>query len=150
MRSILVAVAVLVFAVNAQAQQAKKIPRIGYVSGTGTPKDQGPFVEALRQGMRDLGYAEGKNFEIEYRGAEGKIENIPALVQELVQLNVDILVAPLPPAIRAAKQATRTIPIIMVANQDPVIEGWISTLAQPGGNITGLATLSGELGGKRP
>src|SRR5262245_22535588 len=105
MRSILVAVALLTFGVIAEAQQARKIPRIGYISGSGSTKNQGPFVAALRQGMRDLGYVDGKNFEIEYRGAEGKLENITTLVQELIQLNVDILVTPLPPALRAAEDA---------------------------------------------
>src|SRR5688572_11207088 len=103
----------------AEAQQPAKIPRIGYVSGTGDAFNQGPYVEALRQGLRDLGYVEGKNFVIEYRGAEGKVERIPTFIKEFVQLNVDIIVAATP-AIRAAKEATTTIPIVMVTSIDPV------------------------------
>lgn len=134
----------------AQAQQPVKIPRIGYVSGTGNSSNPGPYVEALRRGLRDLGYVEGKNFVIEYRGAEGKGEPIPSLVNELVQLKVDVLVVPpILSAIRAAKQATKTIPIVMITNADPVAAGLINSLARPGGNITGLATLSRELSGKR-
>jgi putative tryptophan/tyrosine transport system substrate-binding protein len=134
----------------ADAQQPARIPRIGYVSGTGNSSNPGPYVEALRKGLRDLGYVEGKNFVIEYRGAEGKGEPIPSLVNELVQLKVDVLVVPpMLSAIRAAKQATKTIPIVMVIQADPVATGIIESLARPGGNITGLATLSRELSGKR-
>jgi len=147
--SILVAMLVLVFGAAAAAQQPAKIPRIGYVSGTGNAANQGPYVEALRQGLRDFGYAEGKNFTIEYRGAEGKRDRIAALVNELVELKVDVLVVPILPAIRAAKQATKTIPIVIVSNTDPVEAGLIDSLARPGGNITGLSTLSGDLSGKR-
>jgi putative tryptophan/tyrosine transport system substrate-binding protein len=139
----------LAFCVPAQAQQPARIPRIGYVSGTGNSSNPGPYVEALRQGLRDLGYIEGKNIVIEYRGAEAKLDRIPSLVAELVQLRVDVLVVPVLPAIRAAKQATKTIPIVMVTQADPVVTGIIESLARPGGNITGLATLSRELSGKR-
>jgi ABC-type uncharacterized transport system substrate-binding protein len=132
----------------ADAQQATKIPRIGYVSGTGNPSDPGPYVEALRQGLRDLGHFDGKNILIEYRGAEGKLDRIPSLIAELVQLNVDVLVVVTLSSIRAAKQATKTIPIVMVTG-DPVASGIVDSLARPGGNITGLATLSRDLSGKR-
>jgi len=132
-----------------QAQPAGKIPRIGYLSGTGNPSDQGPYVAALRQGLHDLGYIEGKNFVIEYRGAAGKLEPVPSLVAELIQLNVDVLVLPISSAIRAAKQATKTIPIVMVIQVDPVATGLIDSLARPGGNVTGLTTLQRELSGKR-
>jgi putative tryptophan/tyrosine transport system substrate-binding protein len=132
----------------ADAQQPTKIPRIGYVSGTGNPSDPGPYVEALRQGLRDLGHFDGKNILIEYRGAEGKVDRIPSLVAELVQLNVDVLVVVTLSSIRAAKQATKTIPIVMVTG-DPVASGIVDSLARPGGNITGLATLSRDLSGKR-
>ena len=91
----------------AQAQQPKKVPRVGYVSGTGDLSNPGPYVEALRQGLRDLGYIDGKNILIEYRGAEGKVETVPNLVAELIQLKVDILVLPVVSALRAAKLATR-------------------------------------------
>jgi putative ABC transport system substrate-binding protein len=133
----------------AQAQQPARIPRIGYVSGTGSRADPGPYVDALRQGLRDLGYIDGKNITIEYRGAEGNVDRMPSLVAELVQLKVDLLVVPLRSAIRAAKQATKTIPIVMVIGEDPVAAGLIDSLARPGGNITGLSTVNLELSGKR-
>ena len=132
----------------AEAQQPAKVPRIGYVSGTGDPSNPGPYVEAMRQGLRDLGYIEGKNIVIEYRGAEGKSDRIPSLVAELVQLKVDVLVSGNFAVARAAKHATETIPIVMVTNQDPVA-GLVDSLARPGGNITGLSTLQRELSGKR-
>src|SRR5689334_9119366 len=134
---------------SASAQQPKKIPRIGYVSGTGDPSNPGPYVETLREGLRDLGYVEGKNIVIEFRGAEGKLDRIPAIVTELVQLKVDVLVLPILPAIRAAKQATITVPIVIVTNLDPVAAGIVHSLARPGGNITGLATFQRDLSGKR-
>jgi putative tryptophan/tyrosine transport system substrate-binding protein len=110
--SILFVVVLLAVAVIAEAQPQAKIPRIGYVSGTGDSSNPGPYVEALRQGLRDLGYVEGKNFLIEYRGAEGKPDRMPSLVTELVQLKVDVLVVPTAAgAIRVAKQATKTIPL---------------------------------------
>ena len=131
-----------------ESQPQNKIPRIGYVSGTGNSSNPGPYVEALRQGLRDLGYVEGKNFVIEYRGAEGKSGRMPSLVTELVELKVDVLVLTIG-AILAAKQATKTIPIVMVTQVDPVATGLVDSLARPGGNITGLATLQRELSGKR-
>jgi putative ABC transport system substrate-binding protein len=134
---------------TAEAQQSPKIPRIGYLSGTGSAANPGPYVEALRQGLRELGYTEGKNFAIEFRGAEGKVEPIPGIVAELIQLKVDILVLPLVSALRAAKQATNKIPIVMVAQVDPVAAGIINSLARPGGNITGLTSLQRDLSGKR-
>ena len=133
----------------AQAQPQAKIPRIGYFSGTGDSSNPGPYVEALRQGLRNLGYIEQKNFVIEYRGAGGNPDRMPSLVTELVQLKVDVLVVPTAGAIRAAKQATRTIPIVMVTQVDPVATGIVDSLAHPGGNITGLATLQRDLSGKR-
>jgi ABC-type uncharacterized transport system substrate-binding protein len=133
----------------AEAQQPAKVPRIGYVSGTGDPSSPGPYVEALRQGLRDLGYIEGKNIVIEYRGAEGKPDRIPSLVAELVQLKIDVLVVQGLLTIRAAKQATKTIPIVMLTTVDPVAAGIVDSLARPGGNITGLTRLTRELSGKR-
>lgn len=132
-----------------EAQQSTKIPRIGYVSGTGSSSDPGPYIEALRQGLRDLGHIDGKNIIIEFRGAEGTQTRIPSLVAELVQLKVDVLVSGNFPAASAAKQITKTIPVIMVTNEDPVATKLIDSLARPGGNITGIATLQRELGGKR-
>jgi putative ABC transport system substrate-binding protein len=131
------------------AQQPPKIPRIGYISGTGDASNQGPYVEALRQGLRDLGYVEEKNFVIEYRGAEGIPDRMPSLVAQLVELKVDVLVLPTSSAIQAAKQATKTIPVVMVTQTDPMAAAFVETLARPGGNITGLATFQRDLGGKR-
>ena len=147
--SILVVTVQLVVVVITQAQQPAKVPRIGYLSGSGDGTNQGPFVEALRQGLLKLGYVDGKNLMIEYRGAEGQIERIPDLVNELVALKVDILVLAIPSAIRTAKEATQTIPIVMVASLDPVAMGLVGSLARPGGNITGISTLSQDLNGKR-
>ena len=147
--SILVVAVQLAVAVIVEAQQPKKISRIGYVSGTGTATNQGPYVEALRQGLRDLGHVEGQTFVIEYRGAEGQIERVPNLVEELINLKVDLLVAPVPGAIRTAKQATKTIPIVMVSGIDPVASGAVESLARPGANLTGISTLTQDLNGKR-
>ena len=134
----------------AEAQQPKKVPRIGYVSGSGDPSNPGGLsFDAFRQGLRDRGYIEGKNILVEHRYAEGNMDLIPTLVGELVQLKVDVLVATNFPAIRAAKQATKTIPIVMVATVDPVATGMVDSLARPGGNITGLTRLTQELSGKR-
>ena len=107
-------------------------------------------MEALRQGLRDLGYVENKNFIIEFRGAAGGgTDRYPILVSELVQLKVDVLVVPTLAAALIAKEATKTIPIVMVSNRDPVATGIVDSLARPGGNMTGLATLSQDLSGKR-
>jgi putative tryptophan/tyrosine transport system substrate-binding protein len=132
-----------------EAQQAGKVPRIGYLDSTGDPKTPQPSVEAFRQGLRDLGYIEGKNILVEYRYAEGMTDRMPSLVAELVQLKVDVVVVSALPAIRAAKQATKTIPIVMVTTQDPVATGLVDSLARPGGNITGLTRLTRDLSGKR-
>ena len=130
-----------------QAQQpVAKVARIGYLV---TNLAVNPHLhEAFRQGLRDLGYVEGCNLVIEYRDAEGKVERLPALAPELVALNVDVIVAPGTPQALAAKQATRTIPIVFTAAFDPVTDGLVTSLARPGGNVTGLATLSSELVGK--
>jgi putative ABC transport system substrate-binding protein len=133
----------------AEPQPAKKIPRIGMVSPDGNAKNPGPQVEAFRQELKNLGYVEGKSVFVEYRFVEGKSDHIPALVAELVRLKVDVLVLRAQPSIRAAKQATRTIPIVMMTTQDPVAAKFIDSLARPGGNITGITTMSRELSGKR-
>ena len=133
----------------AQAQQNKKIPRLGYISGSGDANNPGPLVEAFRQGLRDLGYLEGKNILVEYRYAEGNVDRLPSLVVELVRLKVDVLVSSQVPGVRAAKQATNTIPIVMVVTVDPVATGLVDSLAHPGGNITGLTRLTRDLSGKR-
>ena len=147
--SILIAVMLLAVGVIAEAQQTTKIPRIGFVSGVGDPKTPGYQVEAFRQGLRDLGYTERKNILIEYRYVEAFVDRIPNLVAELMQLKVDVFLSGNPLAIRAAEEATKSIPIVIVALGDPVAEGLIDSLAHPGGNITGLSTLTRELRGKR-
>ena len=131
-----------------EAQQPKKVPRIGYLSGTSYSVNSAR-VEAFRQGLRELGYVEGKSIVIEWRYAEGKIDRLPALAAELVRLKVDVIVASAPPPTRSAKQATATIPIVMAYDDDPVGSGFAASLARPGGNITGLATLAPELSGKQ-
>jgi putative ABC transport system substrate-binding protein len=148
---ICLALTAILLALNfpAKAQQRGTVPRIGYLSGRGDSSTSDPLVEAFRQGLRDLGYIEGKNILVEYRYAEGKVDRIPSLVAKLVQLKVDVLVSPAFPAIRAAKQATKTIPIVMLINADPVATGIVNSLARPGGNITGLARFMTELSGKR-
>jgi putative ABC transport system substrate-binding protein len=135
--------------VSAEAQQPKKVPRIGYVSAT-DPVDESSRAEAIRLALRELGYIEGQNIAFEYRYAEGKQDRYPELAAELVRLKVDIIVVAGVPPIRAVKNATRTIPIVMSGlAADPVEAGFVESLARPGGNITGLTTLSRELGGKR-
>jgi ABC-type uncharacterized transport system substrate-binding protein len=134
---------------SAQAQQAKKIPRIGFLPVSGEPTAPGPVAEAFRQGLRDFGYVEGKNIEVEYRWPMGRLDRIPALVTELVQLDVDVLVVGPQPAINAAKKSTKTIPIVMISSVDPVLVKHVDSLAHPGGNVTGLALLTRELSAKR-
>lgn len=130
------------------AQQSGKVSRIGYVSSTGTAASDASFA-ALRQGLHDLGHIEAKNILFEYRGAKGNPGHIPGLMAELVQLRMDLLFCPNLPAIHAAKEATNTIPIVMVSNVDPVELGIVESYARPGGNITGLTLQSLELSGKR-
>ena len=128
----------------AEAQQVAKISRIGYLATNRTPH----FQEAFRQGLRDLGYVEGRNLVIEDRNAEGKAERLPALAAELVALKVDVIVAASTPAALAAKQATRTLPIVFTAVADAVTSRLVTSLAQPSGNVTGLSVLAPELVGK--
>jgi len=134
--------------VSTQAQQPAKIPRIGFLSGTSLSSTSAR-VEAFRQGLRELGYVEGKNIVIEWRWAEGKFDQLPDLAAELVRLKVDIIVSAGPAATRPAKEATSTIPIVMGFDNDPVGSGFVASLARPGGNITGLSSLAPELSGKR-
>src|SRR4029078_13370371 len=131
-----------------EAQQPKKVPRIGYLVVASISPAPSPRIEAFRQGLRELGYVEGNNIVIEWRSAEGKLDRLPALVAELVRLKVDIIIAGGPPSTRAAKEATVTIPIVMGFDNDPVANGFVASLARPGGNITGLATLAPEISGK--
>ncbi len=134
--------------VRVQAQQPAKILRIGYLVGTSLPANAAR-IEAFRQGLRELGYVEGKNIVIEWRYAEGKLDRLPSLAAELVRLKVDVIITAGPPTTRAAKEATNTIPIVMSQDTDPVANGFVASLARPGGNITGLATLRPELSGKQ-
>jgi len=130
-----------------EAQQATTIARIGWL---GTQAAGGPhLLEAFRQGLRDLGYTEGRNVVIEYRYSAGKSEQLPALAAELVALKVDVIVAANTPAALAAKRATRTIPIVCPAFPDPVATGLVTSFARPGGNVTGLSFFGPELVGKR-
>jgi putative ABC transport system substrate-binding protein len=132
----------------AQAQQPTKTPRIGFLSVTSLSTIS-PRIEALRQGLRELGYVEGKNIVIEWRSAEGKLDRVPALAAELVRLKVDVIVTGGATDTRATKEVTNTIPIVMAQDSDPVASGFVASLARPGGNITGVSTLAPEVSGKR-
>jgi putative tryptophan/tyrosine transport system substrate-binding protein len=132
---------------SAEAQQPTKVPRIGYLAAN-FPSTNLARIEAFRQGLRDLGYVEGKSIVIEWRYAEGKPDRLPALAAELVRIKVDVIVSAGPPPTRSAKQATVTIPIVMAFDDDPVGSGFAASLARPGGNITGLSTLAPEISGK--
>ncbi len=138
---------------SAEAQQTKSVPRIGYLSPDLHPSDsRAPLprnLEAFRQGLRELGYIEGKNIFIEYRYADGRFERLPALAEELVRLKVDIIVAETNRSARAAKKVTTTIPIVMASGPDPIGSGLVASLARPGGNVTGLTSYTAELLGKR-
>jgi putative ABC transport system substrate-binding protein len=148
--AILVAVVLLAVAVIAQAQQTKKVPRIGYLSSTDAATESTRF-EATRLALRELGYIEGQNIAFEYRYAEGNGDRLPELAAELVKLKVDIIITLGGDAlVQVAINATKTIPIIMSGGgTDPVAAGLIQSLARPGGNVTGLTTFNRELGGKR-
>ena len=138
----------LALSFSTEAQQPAKIPRIGYLAGSSLSANVARR-EAFQQGLRELGYVEGKNIIIEWRFAEGKLDRLPALAADLVRLKVEVLVTGGPISTRRAKEATVTIPIVMAQDTDPVGSGFIASLARPGGNITGLATLAPEISGKR-
>jgi putative ABC transport system substrate-binding protein len=133
---------------SVEAQQPRKVPRIGYLTGASFSAISNRREEFL-QGLRDLGYVEGKNILIEWRSSEGKIDGLPALAAELVRLKVDVIVTGGSSATRPAKEATLTIPIVMTQDNDPVGTGFVASLAQPGGNVTGLSTRRPEISGKR-
>jgi putative tryptophan/tyrosine transport system substrate-binding protein len=143
------ALSLLATPLTAEAQQAMKVHRIGWLSPGFPRPDRDPPVDAFRQGLRELGYVEGQNLIIEYRGAEGKDERLPDLAAELVGLQVEVIVAVGPTATRAAQHATHTIPTVMTGTADPVGAGFVASLARPGGNITGLSLMMTELPGKR-
>jgi putative ABC transport system substrate-binding protein len=136
----------LSFSAAAQ-QQPKKVPRIGYL-GPFTPSASAALLEAFRQGLRELGYVEGRDISIDYRWAEGTPDRFPALGAELISLRVDVIVTQSNAAVAALQQATRTIPIVVVAMGDPVGSGFVASLARPGGNITGFSNLAEQLAGK--
>jgi len=137
--------------ISAEAQQAQKIARIGFVSARAEPTVAAPdsTAESMRQGLRSLGYIEGKNIVIEYRYFEGKVDRIPSLVAELLRAKLDVLVSVNTLAIQAFKQATKTTPIVIVINDNPVTTGIVDSLAHPGGNVTGLTRFTRDLSGKR-
>jgi putative tryptophan/tyrosine transport system substrate-binding protein len=146
--SILVAAVQLAVEVMAQPEQSTKIPRIGILSSL-SPAAVSARMDAFRQGLRELGYVEGKNLVIEYRYAEGKLDRLPALAAELVRLKVDVIVTGGPAVNRSAKESTVTIPIVLSFDNDPVGNGFVASLARPGGNITGLSTFAPEISGKQ-
>jgi ABC-type uncharacterized transport system substrate-binding protein len=133
---------------SAEAQQPPKVPRIGYLV-EGSASGSASLLEAFRQGLRELGYIEGRNIIVEPRWGEADYDRLPALAAELVRLNVDIIVAaPTPPAL-AAHRATKSIPIVVAHMSDPIEAGLVASLARPGGNVTGMRSLQAELAGKR-
>jgi putative tryptophan/tyrosine transport system substrate-binding protein len=148
-RTFLALVSLLAAPLAAEAQPADRIARIGYLTTADIATAPYHLREAFLQGLRDLGYVEGRNLVVEYRLAEGKVERFPALAAELVALKVDVIVAPGTPQALAAKQATRTVPIVLASGaSDPVTSGLVTSLARPGGNVTGLTGLGPELVGK--
>jgi putative ABC transport system substrate-binding protein len=145
--AVVLALTFILSPLTAEAQQAAKVPRIGFLETNRAASPHTP--EAFRQGLRDLGYFEGRNVVIEYRDAEGKPERFPALAAELVAFKVDVIVASSQLSALAAKQATRTLPIVFATAAEPVAGGLVTSLARPGGNVTGLSSLGPELVGKR-
>ena len=138
----------LLFALCSFAEAQQKLPRIGFLFGF-SPAVNADRIDAFRRGMRELGYSEGKNILIEYRYAEGNRERLHELAAELVHQKVDLIVSGGPAVTRPAKETTRTIPIVMAQDTDPVGNGFVASLARPGGNITGLSALAPEISGKR-
>jgi putative tryptophan/tyrosine transport system substrate-binding protein len=148
-RTIVVLIGLILASVHhAEAQKPTKIPQIGYLSAA-SASEVAFRIEPFRLGLRELGYVEGTNIVIEYRYAEGKLDRLAALAAELVRLKVAVIVTAGPSATRPAKDATATIPIVMTQDSNPVANGFIASLARPGGNITGLSSLAQELSGKR-
>jgi putative ABC transport system substrate-binding protein len=145
---VILALGLLAAPLAADAQPPPKVPRIGILWASPISANA-HLREAFRQGLRELGYVEGQNVAIEFRYAEGKLERLPDLAAELVRLKVDVIVATNTPTALAAKQATRTIPIVVSVSGDPVESGLVASLARPGGNVTGLSLMVPELAGKR-
>ena len=144
----IIALLLLSIGTFAEAQQAKKVLRIGYLTSN-TSSAELPRFDAFRQGLRDLGHIEEQNIDIEFRHAEGKFDRLPGFAAELVGLKVDVLVGVTTNAVQAAKQATRTIPIVFIGVSDPIEAGLVDSLARPGGNLTGFTNIAPVLSGKR-
>ena len=140
--------ALLLASVRAQAQQSKKIPRVGYLAAVSVAADA-PRLEAFRQGLRERGYIEGQNILIDYRHEDRGFEKLPELAAELIRLKIDVLVAVTTNAALAAKKAAGTVPVVFMGVTDPVAAGLVATLAQPGGNTTGITNMAATLTGKR-
>jgi len=134
---------------KAEAQQIKQIPRVGLILSSGTPETPSPLLDALRQGLRDFGYVDEKNILIERRYAEGRLDRMAPFVQEFIQQKIDVIIGTSNVVIRAAKELTKTTPIVMISSVDPVAAGYVESFAHPGGNITGLAWLTRDLSAKR-
>jgi ABC-type uncharacterized transport system substrate-binding protein len=145
---ITVATLLFAFCITASVQQPAKVPRIGFIAGVSSSTISAR-TEAFRQGLRDLGFVEGKNIVIEWRYADERLERLNALAAELVRLKADIIVSAAPLVTRQLKEATRTIPIIMAFDDDPIGNGFVASLAHPGANVTGLSILSPEISGKQ-
>ena len=141
-RLVLLALGVLAASLAADAQQAGKVPRIGFL-GVSSPSDRPPLLDAFRQRLRELGWVEGQNIVIDYRYAEDRVDRLSDLAAELVRLKVDLIVSLGTQGVTAAKNATETIPIVMIAVRDPVGTGFIASLARPGGNVTGVSGTAG-------
>jgi putative ABC transport system substrate-binding protein len=146
--AVVLALSLALSPIAGEAQQATKVTPIGYLSGPSLSANAAR-IEAFRQGLRELSYVEGNNIVIEWRSADGKIDRLPALAAELVRLKVAVIVTSGGSPTRRAKEATSTIPIVMTSDPDPVGDGFVASLARPGGNITGLSTFAPELSGKR-
>ena len=134
---------------SAEAQEANKIPRIGFFPSGGDSNERGTQTKAFRQELRDLGYVEGKSVLVEYRYVGAEPDRVPSIVAEFLKLQVDVLVVGSPGAVQAAKKASKRIPIVFAITQDPVAAGYVDSLARPGGNITGITRLTRDLSGKR-
>src|SRR5215469_5698060 len=146
--SVALCVLLLAFSVSAEAQQPKQLPRVGYLA-SGWRSSELSHIESFNQGLRERGYTEGQNIIIEYSFAVGKLDRLPALAADLVRSKVDVIVTGGGPTTRAVKDATKSIPTVLVNISDPVALGFVASLAKPGGNMTGLASIQTDLGGKR-
>ena len=145
--SAILVLSLLAAPIAAEAQASAKVPRIGYLGATSSSAGA-RFLEAFRQGLRELGYIEGQTIFIDYRWAEGRPDRFPALAAELIQLRVEVIVTVSNVAVTAAQQATRTIPIVAASMSDPVASGFVASLGRPGGNITGFSVQAEDLSGK--